>query len=264
MSYKNILVETDHRGVCRITLNRPESRNAMSTSLAEELLGALVAADGDDAVRVLVLTGAGKAFCGGGDLKWMQKVITQTRRERIAGSEAFAKLLYGMDMVNKPIIGRINGDAFGGGTGLTALCDVSIGARGLARFSVSETKVGLVPANIAPFLVQRMGVGNSRSVMLNGRVMDADMAEKYNLLTRAVDPEDLDAVVDEEIGFVLQCSPVSLTATKKLIKYVADHVNQDCMIYTADRLADAWETEDGKEGVAAFVEKRKPRWWVGN
>ena len=260
MSYNAIIAETDKHGILRLTLNRPESRNSMSTELAMEMIDVFDKVDADESIRGIVLTGAGEAFCAGGDLKWMQEIITQTRKERIAGSSAVAGLLYRMYDVTKPIIGRINGDGFGGGTGLTALCDVAVGARGKTRLCVSETMVGLAPANIAPFLVRKMGEGRARSVMLNARIMDADTAVHYGLLSYAVDPDDFDAAIEEEVGNLLRCAPQGVVATKALISYVARHSVHECWNYTVDRLADAWETEDGQEGVAAFVEKRKPRW----
>ncbi len=163
--FETIELEIDQRGVARLTLNRPEARNAMSQEMIAELQTASRQLAEDDKVRVVVLSGAGSVFCAGGDLKGMQRQATATRDGRIADATVFAELLAELDTLPKPIVGRINGSAYGGGLGLISLCDVAIGVSG-AKFCMTEVTLGLIPAVISPYVVARLGVPNARRVML--------------------------------------------------------------------------------------------------
>jgi methylglutaconyl-CoA hydratase len=259
MSYETILVDIDDRGVARLTLNRPEIFNAMNDQLTREVLAAARALDADDAVRAVVLTGAGESFCAGADLNWMKSVLHLSRAERVAGSAEVADLLMGLNDISKPLIGRINGPAYGGGVGLTSVCDITIGVT-TCKFVLSEVKLGLLPANISPYVVARMGVRASRRCFLNAHPIDAAEAREYGLLDKVVEPDELDEAVEREIRDLLKCAPGAVAATKRLIAHVAYRDFRDSAVYTADRLADAWETEEGQEGIAAFLEKRKAAW----
>ncbi len=259
MSYEHIIVKTDENGICRVTLNRPKLFNALSGDVALELIDMVNKVNKDDSIRCVVLTGAGKAFCAGGDLNWMQKIRVKERDERIKESAVLAQMLYQLDQMNTPLIGRINGTAYGGGFGLTSVCDIAIGARG-AMFSLSEVTLGLLPANIAPFVVKKLGESNARSIILNARPIDADEAVRYNLLTRAVDADDLDEAITEQINFLLRCGPRGVSETKRIVHYIAENNMEDVLKETAIALADAWESDQGNEGIAAFLEKRKPNW----
>lgn len=260
MTYKHLLVTTDEHGVCTVTLNRPKLYNALSGEVALELIDMTTKVNADDSIRCVVLTGAGKAFCAGGDLNWMQEIRAKERDERIKGSALLAQMLYQLDQMNKPLIGKINGTAYGGGFGLTSVCDIAIGARG-AMFSLSEVTLGLLPANIAPFVVKKLGESNARSIILNARPIDADEAVRYQLLTRAVDADDLDEAIKEQINFLLRCGPRGVSETKRLVHFIAENNMDDVLEETAIALADAWESDQGKEGIAAFLEKRKPNWY---
>lgn len=261
MSYKTIRLEKDKDGVARLTLARPAIHNAMSIELVRELRHAIRAIGEDANVRALVVTGEGQSFCAGGDLNWMKSIMNQSRAQRIAESSELADLLYEFDHLPTAVIGRINGPATGGGFGLTCSCDIAIGST-TARFALTEARLGLLPANIAPYVVRRLGLARSRRLGLGARFIDAVEAERLGLLDRVVAPEDLDKAVEEELGPILSCPPRSVAATKRLFDYVATREPRDCMIYTADRLADAWETAEGKEGIAAFLEKRPASWVV--
>ncbi|HUC60711.1 MAG TPA: crotonase/enoyl-CoA hydratase family protein [Alphaproteobacteria bacterium] len=259
MDYRSLSLETDARGVARLTLDEPATHNALSATLLEELPRAAAALAGDAAVRVVVLTGAGASFSAGGDLKWMERARGLERAGRIAESHKIAAMLAALDSLSKPLIGRINGAAYGGGVGLVAVCDVSIAARG-ARFGLTETRLGLIPANIGPYVVTRLGPARAREVMLNAKIFDADEAARIGLVSRTVDAAELDREVEREVGHFLACAPHAVAAAKALVRHIARHGAAESIDHAIERLADAWEDEESREGIAAFFEKRKPRW----
>ena len=260
-TYNTILIETDARGVATLTLNRPDKHNALNGELIAELYDAAEKLAADDDVRIVVLTGAGKSFCAGGDFNWFASNVEKTRSERVAQSATLARLLRRLDTLPKPLIGRINGPAYGGGVGMISVCDYTIGAEG-ARFGLTEVKLGLLPANISPYVVARIGKVHSRETMLSGALFDTVRAERIGLLTEVVAPGDLDATVNRVVHDHLQAAPGAVADTKALIAYVASHDLETNMIYTADRLADAWETEEGIEGINSFINKGVPSWRV--
>ncbi|MEC9346926.1 MAG: crotonase/enoyl-CoA hydratase family protein [Pseudomonadota bacterium] len=259
MTYETLDIRTDDRGVLRLTLNRPDKHNSMNSQLITDMRSALAKISADTSVRVVVLTGAGESFCAGGDLGWMKSQVAKTRGERIAETRELALMLNDINSLNKPVIGRVNGQAFGGGIGMISVCDMTYGARG-AKFALTEVRLGLIAATISPFVVRRMGEANARRVMLNCRFFDTDEAVALGLISEAVDPADLDAAVDAEVARILDCAPGAVAMTKALIHFVANHWGEDNVGYTADRLADCWETDEGKEGITCFLEKRKPSW----
>ena len=260
-TYNTILIETDARGVARLTLNRPDKHNALNGELIAELYDAAEKLAADDDVRIVVLTGAGKSFCAGGDFNWFASNVEKSRAERVEQSATLARLLRRLDTLPKPLIGRINGSAYGGGVGMISVCDYTIGAKG-ARFGLTEVKLGLLPANISPYVVARIGKVHSRETMLSGALFDTVRAERIGLLTEVVAADRLDAAVESVVHNHLQAAPGAVADTKALISYVASHDLETNMIYTADRLADAWETEEGIEGINSFINKSVPSWRV--
>lgn len=212
-------------------------------------------------MRVVVLTGAGKSFCAGGDFNWFASNVEKTRAERVKQSASLAHLLRRLDTLPKPLIGRINGAAYGGGVGMISVCDYTIGAKG-AKFGLTEVRLGLLPANISPYVVARIGAAASRETMLSGALFDTARAERIGLLTEVVTHEELDEAVERVVQAHLQAAPGAVADTKRLIAFVAGHDLDDSMIYTADRLADAWETEEGIEGIDSFLSKSAPSWRV--
>lgn len=257
--FDTLTIETDARGVARLTLNLPKTHNALSERLLEELPAAARALDGDRAVRAVVLTGAGESFCAGGDLRWMQAVRTLDRRGRIAESGKIAALLGVLDNLSKPLIGRINGQAYGGGLGLIAVCDVAVAARG-ARFGLTELRLGLIPANIGPYVVKRLGEARAREVFLNSKLFDADEALRLGLVSQVVEPGELDAAVEREVSYVLKCAPGAVASAKALLHHIARHGTDGSIDHAIERLADAWEGAESAEGIEAFFAKRKPSW----
>ena len=253
------LSAADDRGVMRLTLARPEVHNAMSVELIREMRAAIAEIEGTPPCRVVVITGQGESFCAGGDLRWMKSILGQSRAERVAESGELATMLYELDRLSRPLVGRIQGPAYGGGLGLVACCDVAIASRA-ARFSLTEVTLGLVPANIAPYVARKLGEAHARRTFFTGKMMTADEAAAMGLVGRAVAPEELDEAVEAELRSILRCAPGAVAATKRLVDYVLRHDDHDNRIYTADRLADAWETAEGQEGIRSFLEKRPPSW----
>ncbi|WP_298268748.1 crotonase/enoyl-CoA hydratase family protein [uncultured Bradyrhizobium sp.] len=259
--YETLRIDVDARGVATVILNRPDKHNSINAALISELTDATTALAEDRAVRVVVLTGAGKSFCAGGDFNWFASNVQKSRTERVEQSASLARLLRRLDTLPKPLIGRINGPAYGGGVGLMSVCDYTLGAEG-ARFGLTEVRLGLLPANISPYVVARIGAAASRETMLSGAFFDTARAERIGLLTEVVAPGALDEAVERIVDAHLQAAPGAVADTKRLIAYVAGHDLDDSMIYTADRLADAWETEEGIEGIDSFLSKSAPSWRV--
>mgnify|MGYP000035022960 CR=1 FL=1 len=259
MAYETIKLEKDDRGVLTLTFNRPEKHNAMNAQFITDMRAALKEIEADDSVRVVVLTGAGESFCAGGDLGWMKQQVAKTRQQRIEETQELASMLAEINSLSKPTIGRINGQAFGGGIGMISVCDVTFGARG-AKFALTEVRLGLIPATISPFVVRRMGEANSRRTFFNCRFFDTDEAVALNLISEAVDPADLDAAVEKEIKLILGCAPGAIAMTKELVHNATRMTDAELHEYTARRLADAWETDEGKEGINAFLNKELPSW----
>lgn len=258
-AYEALLLETASRGITTVTLNRPDVRNALSQQMIRELRQAFGVLAGDTAVRGVVLTGAGDVFCAGGDLKGMQTQAVATREQRVSDATELAEMLRELDTFPKPLVGRINGSAFGGGLGLISVCDLAIAVK-TAKFALTEVRLGLIPATISPYVVARLGVANSRRLMLNATEMSGDEAVRYGLLTTAVAADELDAAIDAETKKLLQCAPGAVSAAKRLIRFVSTHCPEENIPYTAAALADCWESEELASGIQAFLTKQKPPW----
>ena len=259
MAYETLAIERHRGGIARLTLNRPEVHNALSGRMLEELPQAVRELESEPGVRVVVLTGAGESFCAGADLRWMQDVSKLDRAGRIAASGGVAAVLTALDRLSKPLVGRINGQAYGGGVGLIAVCDIAIAARG-ARFGLSEVRLGLIPANIGPYVMKRLGEARTREIFFNGKLFDAEEAERLGLVSRTVDAAELDGAVEREAGYFLKCGPRAVARAKALVHHIARHGPSESIEYAIASLADAWEGEESREGIAAFFEKRKPSW----
>ncbi len=258
-SYKTISLELEERGVARLTLNRPDVHNAMNAELIYEMQNAITNIEESSEIRVVILSGASKTFCSGGDLKWMESNISKSRAQRIEETGELANMLAALNNLSKPLIGRIQGPAYGGGVGMISVCDIAIGVSG-STFGLTEVKLGLTPATISPYVVKRIGAANARRNFFNARIFKAVEAKEMGLLTDVVDAETLDDAIEKEVKLILKCAPGAIASTKKLIDYVDSHSAAENRIYTAANLADAWETTEGKEGIDAFLNKRKASW----
>lgn len=256
---ETIRIGTDARGVATLTLARAEKHNAMSARMIAELTEAAHALGDDAGVRAVVLAGEGRSFCAGGDLGWMREQMAADRATRIKEATKLAEMLLALDRMPKPLIGRLHGNAFGGGVGLASVCDVAIGAEGV-KMGLTETRLGIIPATIGPYVVARMGAAKARRVFMSARVFGAEEAERLGLLARVVPEEELDAAVEREVAPYLACAPGAVAAAKALIRDVSTPPDAAMIRTTIEALADRWETAEADEGTAAFFEKRKPAW----
>jgi len=256
----DILLSTDARGVATLTLNRPSLRNAFDDALIRGLAAAFGRVAADDAVRVVVLTGAGTAFSAGGDLNWMRRMAGYSEAENYADAMALAGMLRALDTMAKPTVARINGAAFAGGVGLICCCDVAVAAAS-AVFSISEVRLGLVPATIGPYVVAAIGARAARRYSLTAETFAAAEAQRIGLVHEIAPAEDLDAAVERVIAALLQGAPRAQGRAKRLVGEVDGRaVDADVMALTARTIAEARASAEGREGVNAFLDKRPPSW----
>jgi len=260
--YETLKLETDARGVATLTLAREEKHNAMSAQMIAELTQAAAALAADGAVRVVVLTGAGKSFCAGGDLGWMQAQRDMDGPTRSAEAGKLAAMLGALNTLPKPLIGRVQGNAFGGGVGMASVCDVAIGVDTL-KMGFTETRLGIIPATIGPYVLARMGEGRARRVFMSARLFDAAEAVDLGLLARAVPADALDAAIEAEVVPYLSCAPGAVAAAKQLARDLGPRIDAQVVDHTIAALAERWETEEAAEGIGAFFDKRKAAWVTG-
>lgn len=254
--YDTITLSTDQHGVANLTLNRPDKRNALSARMIEELTDAAsVLAAGD--ARAVVLSGAGPVFCAGADLDWMTAQIHADRATRMASARSLALMLQALNELPKPLIGRLHGGAFGGGVGLACICDAVIAAPG-TRFGLTETRLGLIPATISPYVMARIGEGAARRIFMSARTFDAAEAQNLGLISTLAD--DLDAAVQAEVAPYLATAPGAVAAAKALTRRLGTRIDAAVIDDTITRLADTWEGEEAAHGIAAFLAKQPPRW----
>jgi methylglutaconyl-CoA hydratase len=248
----------EKNGIARVTLDRPELRNAFDDALIKQLHDAFVALGKDDQVRVVVLAGNGPAFCAGADLNWMRRMAKYGYAENLADAEALALMLATLDRLPKPTIARVHGPVFAGGTGLVAACDIAVGTRE-AKFCLSEAKLGLSPATISPYLIRAMGEHNARRYFLTAEVFGAEEALRIGMLSILTDK--LDEEIDALAGHLLAGGPQAHAKIKDLIRAVAGRPVSDALAAdTAKRIAEIRVSAEGREGIASFLEKRKAAW----
>jgi len=259
VGFETIEFQVDERGVARLTLNRPDMRNAMNGTMYDEARSVVARVDSDPAIRVLVLTGNGKAFCSGGDFGYQQSQKSRPHAARIAEASKLALWLRELDTLSKPVVGRINGFAYGGGLGLVSICDVAIAAIDV-KFCMTEVSLGLLPSMISPYVVRKMGVSNARSVILDSTVFGADEARRMGVVHEVVERHGLDDAVERRVAGFLKCAPGAVAATKRLIDFVDRQSPEASFHYTIDRVAEMWSSDEAEEGINSFMEKRKPAW----
>jgi len=245
-------------GVARITLDRPEVRNAFDDALIEHLHETLVSLGEDDSVRAVVLAGNGPAFCAGADLNWMKRMAAYSYEENLADARALAEMLSALDRMEKPTIARVHGPAFAGGTGLVAACDIAVGSPE-AKFCFSEAKLGLSPATIGPYVLRAIGERAARRYFLTAEVFDAQEALRVGMLSILTDK--LDETIDGLLKHLLAGGSQAIARIKALIRAVTSAPLDEAMIAdTARRIAEIRVSTEGREGIASFLEKRKPSW----
>jgi len=245
-------------GVARVTLNRPEVRNAFDDALIRQLHESFVSLGKDDSVRVVILAGNGPAFCAGADLNWMKRMAGYDYAANLRDAQALADMLATLDRLPKPTVARVQGPAFAGGTGLVAACDIAVGAKE-AKFCFSEAKLGLSPATISPHVIRAIGERAARRYFLTAEIFDAEEAHRIGMLTILTD--QLDATIDGLLAHLLAGGPEAMKKIKDLVRTVSSRQLDDALVAeTAQRIAEIRVSPEGREGIASFLEKRKPAW----
>ncbi len=257
--FETISIEMDARGVATLCLARPEKHNAMSAQMLAELTRAAQMLGNDDTVRVIVLAAQGKTFCAGGDLAWMKQQMAADSQTRFREARKLAEMLQALNTLSKPLIGRVHGNAFGGGVGLTSVCDVAIGVTDL-KMGLTETRLGLIPATIGPYVVARMGEAKARRVFMSSRLFDATEALELGVLARVVAASDLDTAIEAEIAPYLACAPQAVARAKALARSLGPVIDDAVIDHTVSELVACWESGEAQEGVSAFFDKRKANW----
>lgn len=249
----------DARGVATLTLARADKHNALSQAMIDALTQAAARIAADRRIRVVVLAAAGPTFCAGGDLGWMRDQIAADTPKRRAAATSLAQMLGALDSLPQPLIGRIQGNAFGGGVGLACVCDVAIGVQ-TAKFGLTETRLGLIPATIGPYVLARIGAARARRVFLSGRVFGADEAVALDVLARAVAADALDDAIAAEVAPYLSCGPEAVAAAKAYARSLGPVIDAAVIARSVDALIACWDGAEAAEGIAAFFDKRAPDW----
>lgn len=253
-------LSVDDRGVATITLNRPDVHNAFDDELITALIKAVGQLEADDSVNVVVLAANGKTFCAGADLGWMQRMADYSEDENFDDAMRLADMLQRLDELPKPTIAKVQGHAFGGGVGLVACCDVAVAVEP-AKFSLSEVRLGLMPSTISPFVVRAIGAREARRYFQTAERFEAEEALRIGLVHRVVAPMELDDAADETIDVLLQGGPEAQAAAKAFIALNdRSPINKELLRDAARRIANLRASDEGKEGVSAFLEKRTPKW----
>lgn len=259
---KSITIDLDRRGVLTLSLNRPDVHNAFDANMIQELTTALINADESEDVRLVVITGAGVSFSAGADLNWMRSLVEASQEDNEEDALQLARLMRTLNYLSKPTVARINGNAFGGGLGLIAACDITIAVEA-AKFGLTEVHLGLAPAVISPYVIRNIGERNARRYFLSAERFSSQTAKEIGLIQQCVETEELDPAVDAVIKLVLKGGPDAVMTCKELIFAIVGHTEDTQLAideYTAKVIAGMRVMDEGQEGLAAFLEKRKPDW----
>lgn len=258
MFYK---LNIDERGVATVTLNRPELHNAFNDELIKDLIACFHELDTNSGVRLVVLTGEGKSFCAGADLNWMKRMKDYSHEENVKDSQALAELFTVINRFSRPVIGKINGSALGGGAGLVACCDFVV-AVDSAVIAFTEVRLGLLPAVISPFVIAKIGESHARASFLSGAKISMARAFVMGLVHQVTTSEHLDAEVEKVIADFLLAGPVAAVKAKDLInRVVRTETIEDARDYTCEVISKARISSEGQEGMTALLEKRKASWY---
>ncbi len=259
MNFETLEVHIDERGVAYVTLNLPDKRNILSAQMIADLTDMAGTLGAATETRAVVLSGAGKVFCAGGDLAWMKAQIGADRQTRMREARKLAEMLNALNTMPTPLIGRIHGGVFGGGVGIACVCDVAV-ADDTTRFGLTETRLGLIPATIGPYVVARMGEGRARRVFMSARIFDAKEAALLGIVAHSVPSHDLDAAVESEVVPYLSVAPGAVGAAKALARELGPRIDAEVIENTIHRLADTWEGGEATQGIAAFFAKTDAPW----
>lgn len=259
-SEQAVLVSVDDRGVATVTLNRPEKHNAFDDAIIAELTACFKQLAGSGSVRVMILSANGKSFSAGADLGWMQRMATYTYEENLRDANALAEMLKTLYQLPFPTIARVQGAAFGGAVGLVSCCDMAI-ANSRASFCLSEVKIGLIPATISPYVISAMGARAARRYFVTAERFSGAEAERLGLVSQQVEDAELDSALEQLVNAILANSPAAVVAAKQLVLDVDQQPLTDALIAdTSQRIAAIRVSEEGQEGLNAFLEKRPASW----
>jgi methylglutaconyl-CoA hydratase len=255
----DLLKVTRSGPLATVTMNRPDSHNALNADLIGELTRCFEEISDDERVRVIVLAGEGRSFCAGADVAYMRETTTFSYEENLEDARRMAMMFWTMDECPKPVVAKVQGAAMGGGGGLLAVADVVV-ADSEARFAFSEVRLGIAPATISPFVVRKIGVSHARSLFLTGERFGAERAREIGLVNRVVSRDGLDEAVEEKVGELLLGGPVAQATMKGLLRRLETTEPMEAPGLTARVISELRTGEEGQEGLAAFIEKREPRW----
>lgn len=257
---QSIEFDVDTRGVAHVTLNRPDMHNAFDDAMIEELTSAFMSVDNNPDARAMVLQANGNSFCAGADLNWMKKMANYSFEQNKADADKLALMLNTLYTLSKPTIAKVQGAAYGGAVGLVACCDIAIGSR-LSKFCLSEVKLGLVPATISPYVIRAIGARQAKRLFLTAEVISSRRARRLGLLSENVSESDIDTVIDELLTKILSNGPTAQAVAKRLVLDIGDRdIDQQLINETSDCIANVRVSEEGQEGLSAFLQKRKPTW----
>lgn len=252
-------LSTDKRGVITLTLTRGDKRNALSAQMIAEVTHAAKAISRDPGARAAILAAEGDAFCAGGDLRWMQEQMAADQNTRRREATAIAMMLKALNTLPLPLIGRVHGDAYGGGVGLMSVCDTVIAAKG-TKFGLTETRLGLIPATIGPYVIARIGEAAARQIFFNSRPFDVEKAKDLGLVSSIVEDGQIDDAIEREVAPLLNCAPGAVADAKSLIRTLVAPVTDVQIEKSIDALMARWGSGEAKEGTEAFFAKRAPYW----
>ncbi|MFA5102492.1 MAG: enoyl-CoA hydratase/isomerase family protein [Candidatus Thermoplasmatota archaeon] len=258
MNYKTLVI-TKKDDVTTIALNRPEVHNAMNETLMNELTDCFCHLSTDDSVTAVILTGKGKSFCAGADLTWMKKMVNYSVEENKNDSRLLLEMYESIHSSPKPVVGRINGAAFGGGIGLLAVCDITIAVPEV-QFGFSEVKLGIIPAVISTFVASRMTPATMRRLFITGERFDTLTAQRIGLIDLVVPPERLDETITSCVEQVRSSGPTAIKEVKGLIYHRQKMNIKEYKDFTVEKISELRVSPEGQEGITAFLEKRKPCW----
>lgn len=262
MEYETLAVTVDDRGIVQLRLNRAEKRNALSAQMIAELSDFAAMAGPRRDWRAILLAGEGDVFCAGGDLGWMQAQMAADRASRMAEARKLALMLKALNELPQPLIGMVQGGAYGGGVGLCSVCDVVVAADD-ARFGLTETRLGLIPATIGPYVIARLGEGRARRVFMSARLFGAAEARDLGLVAGVVPAGDLALAAEAEVLPYLSAAPGAVAAAKALARQLGQGATEAMIEASIVALADTWETAEAQAGIAAFFDKRPAPWVQG-
>ncbi len=252
-----VRLDVDARGVAAVTLARPQVRNAFDAQLIGELTTVL--GQIDRSARAVVLRTEGDAFCAGADLNWMRSIADYTLEQNVADSRALAHMFRHLDELPMPLLARVHGAAIGGGAGLVAVADLAIASTS-AIFAFSETRLGILPAVVSPYVVRKIGFAHATALFVTGERFDADRAREIGLVEDVVSPEQLDERLEAKLQGILSAGPGAVVAAKRLVREVIGRRPDEVRDLTVERIAAIRVSPEGQEGIRAFLERRKPKW----